>query len=93
MQLAISGKEGTEILPIIFMRKPWYHGLVEKMKDRNDAACQEALSAIRSVRLAILADATQNPSGLIVSLCEQQGELRFDASNRLFLVLVDTQNF
>lgn len=34
----------------------------------------------------------QNPRGLIQWLYEEQGERRFDAANRLFLILVDENN-
>ncbi|TAE21795.1 MAG: hypothetical protein EAZ92_16590 [Candidatus Kapaibacterium sp.] len=70
-----------------------YYEIVEKMKERNDTFCQEALSTIKSIRLEILREVQNNPQILIQNLYEEQGELRFDASNRLFLVLVDTEDF
>lgn len=70
-----------------------YYEIVEKMKIRNDDFCCEALQNIKDVRLEILDQAIQNPRELIQNLYEQQGELRFDASNRLFLILVDTEDF
>ncbi len=70
-----------------------YYEIVEKMKDRNDTFCKETLQNIKQIRLNILKEVQENPKILIQNLYEEQGELRFDASNRLFLVLVDTEDF
>lgn len=70
-----------------------YYEIVEKMKDRNDDFCRESLQNIKNIRLEILNQAVENPRELIQNLYEQQGELRFDASNRLFLILVDKEDF
>lgn len=70
-----------------------YYEIVEKMKDRNDDFCRETLQNIKDFRLGILNQVIRNPRELIQNLYEQQGELRFDASNRLFLILVDTEDF
>jgi len=70
-----------------------YYEIIEKMKDRDDDFCSEALQNIKDIRLEILNQVIQNPRELIQNLYEQQGELRFDASNRLFLILVDTEDF
>lgn len=70
-----------------------YYEIVEKMKDKNDNFCKETLQSIKQVRLDILKDVQENPKILMQNLYEEQGELRFDASNRLFLVLVDTEDF
>lgn len=70
-----------------------YYEIVEKMKDKNDDFCNETLFLLKNTRLEILKESQQNPKDLIKNLYEQQGEMRFDASNRLFLILVDTDNF
>ncbi len=70
-----------------------YYEIVEKMKDRGDVICQEILENIRKIRLDILNEVRQHPKMLMYNLYEEQGEMRFDASNRLFLVLVDTEDF
>jgi len=70
-----------------------YYEIVEKMKDRNDDFCQNVLSNMKKIRLDILEYVQKNPKVLIKNLYEEQGELRFDASNRLFLILVDTEHF
>lgn len=70
-----------------------FYQITEKMKDRDDDFCREALQNIKDIRLEILNQVIQTPRELIQNLYEQQGELRFDASNRLFLILVDTEDF
>jgi adenine-specific DNA-methyltransferase len=70
-----------------------YYEIVEKMKERRDDICLNALESIKSTRMNILDEVRANPRLLIRNLYEEQGELRFDASNRLFLVLVDTEDF
>lgn len=70
-----------------------YYEIVEKMKERGDDFCRQTLQNIKDVRMEILRDVRANPKELIQNLYEQQGELRFDASNRLFLILIDTEDF
>lgn len=70
-----------------------YYEIVEKMRDRNDVLCRETLGNIKDMRVAILNEARQHPKILIQNLYEEQGEMRFDASNRLFLVLIDVDDF
>lgn len=70
-----------------------YYEIVEKMKDRNNAFCNDTLEQIKSVRLEILQEVIKNPKMLAQNLYEEQGEMRFGSSNRLFLVLVDSDDF
>lgn len=67
--------------------------IVEKMKNRGDAFCKTALGQIRKDNLEILREAQSNPKALALWLYENQGEMRFGSENRLFLVLVDTEDF
>ncbi|MDR3182750.1 MAG: hypothetical protein LBT89_07510 [Planctomycetaceae bacterium] len=67
--------------------------IIEKMKDRNDAFCGKVLAQLQSETLTILDEARNNPKILAKWLYENQGEMRFGAENRLFLILVDTDNF
>jgi hypothetical protein len=67
--------------------------IVEKMKDRNDGFCLEILSTLKNQNLSILNEAQENPKILAKWLYENQGEMRFGSENRLFLVLVDTEDF
>lgn len=67
--------------------------IVEKMKDRNDTFCSEVLATLKNEKLGILKEVQDNPKMLATWLYENQGEMRFGSENRLFLVLVDTEDF
>ena len=69
------------------------HEIVEKMKDRNDAFCVDVLAALKNEKLLILREVQDKPKILATWLYENQGEMRFGSENRLFLVLVDTDDF
>jgi hypothetical protein len=70
-----------------------YYEIVEKMKDRNDAFCIDVLKTLKDGKLEILKEVQDNPKILATWLYENQGEMRFGSENRLFLVLVDTDDF
>lgn len=67
--------------------------IVEKMRNMNDDFCKEALSTLKNENLEILEEAQGEPKMLAKWLYENQGEMRFGSENRLFLVLVDTDDF
>jgi hypothetical protein len=67
--------------------------IIEKMKDRNDDFCLNVLAKLKSEKLEILQEAQDNPKILATWLYENQGEMRFGSENRLFLVLVDSEDF
>lgn len=67
--------------------------LWRKIDDHPSSIAQELISELQSYREKILNESMQNPEVLIRWLYENQGVRRFDASNRLFLVLVDKSNF
>ena len=67
--------------------------IVEKMKDRDSTDCLKVLNTLRNQKLRILNEARNNPKILAKWLYENQGEMRFGSENRLFLVLVDTEDF
>jgi hypothetical protein len=48
---------------------------------------------LKNEKLEILHEVQANPKILSTWLYENQGEMRFGSENRLFLVLVDTQDF
>ena len=48
---------------------------------------------VQRIRTRILKDAIKSPKLLARWLYENQGERRFDASNRVFLVMVDTTDW
>ena len=70
-----------------------YYEITEKMKDRNNDLCKQALQTLKNEKIQILKEAQDNPKLLAKWLYENQGEMRFGSENRLFLVLVDTEDF
>lgn len=50
------------------------------------------LAELKRLKKEIIAEAMANPDELIQWLYENQGERRFDATNRFFLILTDTEN-
>jgi hypothetical protein len=67
--------------------------IIEKMKDRNDPFCLDVLATLKKEKLEILQEAQDIPKLLATWLYENQGEMRFGSENRLFLVLVDSEDF
>ena len=67
--------------------------IVEKLKDKNDEFSYSVLQKIKSEKLEILNEAIANPKMLAKWLFENQGEMRFGSENRLFLILVDINDF
>jgi hypothetical protein len=70
-----------------------FYEIVEKMRDRNDEFCNSILATLKNEKLEILREVQSNPKILATWLYENQGEMRFGSENRLFLVLVDTEDF
>lgn len=70
-----------------------FYEIVEKMKDKNDEFCNNVLSALKNEKLEILKEVQDDPKILAKWLYENQGEMRFGSENRLFLVLVDIDDF
>jgi hypothetical protein len=67
--------------------------LWRKVADHPSEGAKALIGDLKARRLAIMDNAVGNPTELITWLYENQGVRRFDASNRLFLVLVDCDNF
>lgn len=67
--------------------------LQEKIKDRNNKSALEKLNKIKEFRINLVNKLIKKPIDLIKNLYEEQGELRFDAANRLFIILIDKNNF
>lgn len=63
--------------------------IIEKMKDKSDEFCTEVLTTLKNQNLEIINHAKLYPKLLATWLYENQGEMRFGAENRLFIVLVD----
>lgn len=70
-----------------------FYEIVEKMKDKNDKFCNNVLATLKNEKLEILKEVQNDPKILAKWLYENQGEMRFGSENRLFLVLVDTDDF
>jgi hypothetical protein len=70
-----------------------FYEITEKMKDRNDTFCNHVLETLKTEKLEILREVQDYPKILTKWLYENQGEMRFGSENRLFLVLVDTDDF
>jgi len=64
-----------------------------KLDDHPSPIAKELIADLASSRISILMKAIAQPDVLVKWLYENQGIRRFDASNRLFLVLVDKDMF
>ncbi|HUJ10043.1 MAG TPA: hypothetical protein VL171_08460 [Verrucomicrobiae bacterium] len=64
-----------------------------KVSDHPSQECKQLIAELMNFRNALVEDIKSDPSELICWLYENQGERRFDASNRLFLLLVDQRDY
>ncbi|MCY4553965.1 MAG: hypothetical protein OXC79_09850 [Candidatus Poribacteria bacterium] len=67
--------------------------LWRKLDDNPQRSAKELISELQEYRETLLDECIANPKPLVQWLYENQGTRRFDASNRLFLVLVDKIDF
>jgi len=67
--------------------------LWQKLEDNPTSQAKNLIADIKGKRDEILQECLGYPERLVRWLYENQGVRRFDASNRLFLVLVDKTNF
>lgn len=67
--------------------------LWETCGDHPSADAKETVAKLEAFRATLIANAKSDPETLIRWLYENQGVRRFDASNRLFLVLSKRSNF
>jgi len=70
-----------------------HYEVIEKLKDKGTKECINVIETLRNENLQILEEAKKNPTRLAKWLYENQGEMRFGSENRLFLILVDTDDF
>jgi hypothetical protein len=63
--------------------------LLTRIAESNKPQAKEFYRNFNRIRWTIVQESIKNPSNLIRWLYEEQGERRFDAANRLFLVLID----
>ena len=67
--------------------------LWRKLDDSPQCSARELISELQEHREILLDNCVANPEPLVRWLYQNQGVRRFDASNRLFLVLVDKSDF
>lgn len=70
-----------------------YYVLSERLKDNASQEALDCLKNIKNFRIQLLQEVKTNPMYLAKNLYEKQSEFRFGAENRIFLILVDTENF
>ena len=66
--------------------------LLTRISERTDAESKKFIKEFKAARWKIVEDTIKDKKSLIRWLYEEQGERRFDAANRLFLVLIDREN-
>ncbi len=64
-----------------------------KVSDHPSSTCKDLVAELQGFRNALVTEIERDPTDVIRWLYEHQGERRFDASNRLFLLLVDQRNY
>jgi hypothetical protein len=64
-----------------------------KVSDHPSPDCRQLIAELVDFRNALVTEIERDPVELIRWLYENQGDRRFDASNRLFLGLVDQRNY
>lgn len=65
----------------------------ERMKINGGGEGVKCLEGLRAFRKDLLAQCIRDPGDLLKNLYTEQGEMRFDSSNRLFVVLADAADF
>lgn len=66
--------------------------IIEKLKQRNDADSRAILQEFQEQRSNVIKSTVQESGKLIKWLYESQGAMRFGAENRLFLILIDSDD-
>jgi hypothetical protein len=66
--------------------------LLTRISEKSDVEAKEFMAYFNRTRWGIVQETIKNKRSLIQWLYEEQGERRFDASNRLFLILIDKNN-
>jgi len=66
--------------------------LLKKLKEDQTNEAKEFICTLNNLKKEIISDSMENPNELKVWLYENQGEMRFDASNRFFLILINETN-
>lgn len=66
--------------------------LLTKLQEEQTEKAKNFITTLNNLKKEIINDSMENPNELKVWLYENQGEMRFDASNRFFLILVNETN-
>lgn len=82
-------KELNIIIPEDLSDKALEQHLYNKLSEDNSILANKFIVEFKKLRKQIINEAEQNPAELKKWLYENQGEARFDASNRFFLILTD----
>ncbi|PIF03475.1 MAG: hypothetical protein CSA86_05580, partial [Arcobacter sp.] len=77
------------VIPDDLSDKALEQHLYNKLSEHNSVSANKFVEEFRELRKTIINEAEQNPKELKKWLYENQGEARFDASNRFFLILTD----
>jgi hypothetical protein len=90
-------KSKAKELNILFDKKAnsadIYYEITEKMKDKGTKFCNAVIETLKQENMEIVNESIKNTKLLSKWLYENQGEMRFGAENRIFLVLIDTDDF
>lgn len=68
-----------------------FQELLAKVAEHPAQTAREFFEEFKATRIRLIQRTVENPAGLKVWLYENQGVRRFDASNRFFLILVNTE--
>jgi hypothetical protein len=66
--------------------------LLKKLKEEQTSQAKEFIKKLNDIKQEIINNSIKNPNELKIWLYENQGEMRFDASNRFFLILINETN-
>lgn len=66
--------------------------ITERLKDSKSKEASSVLSTVRAILIKTVSAITSDKRALIKWLYENQGDMRFGAENRIFLVLIDLGN-
>jgi len=72
--------------------KALFSELLARIEDSQKPEAKKFLAEFKEIRWSIIQNEIMKPKKLIRWFYEEQGERRFDAANRLFLVLIDKNN-
>ncbi len=82
-------KELKIVIPDDLSDKALEQHLYNKISEDNSVSANKFIKEFKKLRKQIINEAEKNPKELKKWLYENQGEARFDASNRFFLILTD----